>query len=63
MESTLQERERTSLSHLVGVVLIHQGFDLLGRLDRRTLRRAKVLAAKRNTSISGLLAAVCRFGQ
>lgn len=26
------------------------------RLDRRTLRRAKVLAAKRNTSISGLLA-------
>ena len=27
------------------------------RLDRRTLRKAKVLAAKRNTSISGLLAA------
>lgn len=26
------------------------------RLDKRTLRRAKVLAAKRNTSISGLLA-------
>jgi hypothetical protein len=26
------------------------------RLDRRTLRKAKVLAAKRNTSISGLLA-------
>jgi hypothetical protein len=26
------------------------------RLTRRTLRRAKVLAAKRNTSISGLLA-------
>ncbi len=26
------------------------------RLDRQTLRRAKVLAAKRNTSISGLLA-------
>ena len=26
------------------------------RLDRRTLRRAKVLAAKRNTSISKLLA-------
>ena len=26
------------------------------RLDRRTLRRAKVFAAKRNTSISGLLA-------
>ena len=26
------------------------------RMDRRTLRRAKVLAAKRNTSISGLLA-------
>ncbi len=26
------------------------------RLDRRTLRRAKILAAKRNTSISGLLA-------
>ena len=26
------------------------------RLDRRTLRRAKVLAATRNTSISGLLA-------
>ena len=26
------------------------------RLDRRILRRAKVLAAKRNTSISGLLA-------
>lgn len=26
------------------------------RLDRRTLRRAKVLAAQRNTSISGLLA-------
>lgn len=26
------------------------------RLDRGTLRRAKVLAAKRNTSISGLLA-------
>ena len=26
------------------------------RLDRRTLRRAKMLAAKRNTSISGLLA-------
>ena len=25
-------------------------------LDRRTLRKAKVLAAKRNTSISGLLA-------
>ena len=27
------------------------------RLDKRTLRKAKVLAAKRNTSISGLLAA------
>ena len=27
------------------------------RLDRRTLRKAKILAAKRNTSISGLLAA------
>lgn len=27
------------------------------RLDRQTLRKAKVLAAKRNTSISGLLAA------
>lgn len=27
------------------------------RLDRRTLRRAKVLAAKRNTSISSMLAA------
>lgn len=27
------------------------------RLDRRTLRKAKVLAAKRNTSISGLIAA------
>jgi hypothetical protein len=26
------------------------------RLNRRTLRKAKVLAAKRNTSISGLLA-------
>jgi hypothetical protein len=26
------------------------------RLDSRTLRKAKVLAAKRNTSISGLLA-------
>lgn len=26
------------------------------RLDKRTLRRAKVLAAQRNTSISGLLA-------
>lgn len=26
------------------------------RLDRRTLHKAKVLAAKRNTSISGLLA-------
>ena len=26
------------------------------RLDRRILRKAKVLAAKRNTSISGLLA-------
>jgi O-phosphoseryl-tRNA(Cys) synthetase len=26
------------------------------RLERRTLRQAKVLAAKRNTSISGLLA-------
>jgi hypothetical protein len=26
------------------------------RLDRRTLRKAKILAAKRNTSISGLLA-------
>lgn len=26
------------------------------RLSRRTLRKAKVLAAKRNTSISGLLA-------
>lgn len=26
------------------------------RLDRRTLRKAKVLAAQRNTSISGLLA-------
>ena len=26
------------------------------RLDKRTLRRAKVLAATRNTSISGLLA-------
>ena len=26
------------------------------RLDRRTLRKATVLAAKRNTSISGLLA-------
>jgi len=26
------------------------------RLDKRTLRRAKVLAAMRNTSISGLLA-------
>jgi hypothetical protein len=26
------------------------------RLDRRVLRRAKILAAKRNTSISGLLA-------
>jgi len=26
------------------------------RLDRRTLRQAKVLAARRNTSISGLLA-------
>ena len=27
------------------------------RLDRRTLRKAKILAAKRNTSISRLLAA------
>jgi hypothetical protein len=27
------------------------------RLDRQTLRKAKVLAARRNTSISGLLAA------
>jgi hypothetical protein len=27
------------------------------RLDRRTLHKAKVLAAKRNTSISGLVAA------
>jgi hypothetical protein len=27
------------------------------RLNRRTLRKAKILAAKRNTSISGLLAA------
>ena len=27
------------------------------RLNRRTLRKAKVLAARRNTSISGLLAA------
>ena len=26
------------------------------RLDRQTLRKAKVLAARRNTSISGLLA-------
>ena len=26
------------------------------RLDRRTLRKVKVLAVKRNTSISGLLA-------
>ena len=26
------------------------------RLDRRTLRKAKVLAARRNTSISGLFA-------
>jgi hypothetical protein len=26
------------------------------RLNRRTLRKAKILAAKRNTSISGLLA-------
>jgi hypothetical protein len=26
------------------------------RLDRRTLHKAKILAAKRNTSISGLLA-------
>jgi hypothetical protein len=26
------------------------------RLDRQTLRKAKILAAKRNTSISGLLA-------
>jgi hypothetical protein len=26
------------------------------RLDRHTLRKAKILAAKRNTSISGLLA-------
>ncbi len=26
------------------------------RLDRRTLRKAKVLAARRNTSISGLIA-------
>ena len=26
------------------------------RLERRTLRKAKILAAKRNTSISGLLA-------
>jgi len=26
------------------------------RLDRSTLRKAKILAAKRNTSISGLLA-------
>ena len=26
------------------------------RLSRRTLRKAKILAAKRNTSISGLLA-------
>ena len=26
------------------------------RLDRRTLQKAKVLAARRNTSISGLLA-------
>jgi hypothetical protein len=26
------------------------------RLDRQTLRKARVLAAKRNTSISGLLA-------
>ena len=31
------------------------------RLDRRTLRRAKVLAAKRNTSISGLLAQQIAF--
>jgi hypothetical protein len=31
--------------------------NITGRLDRRTLRKAKVLAAKRNTSISGLLAA------
>jgi hypothetical protein len=27
------------------------------RLNRRTLRKAKILAAKRNTSVSGLLAA------
>ena len=26
------------------------------RLDRRTLKKAKILAARRNTSISGLLA-------
>lgn len=26
------------------------------RLDRRTLRKARILAAKRNTSVSGLLA-------
>ncbi|HWB17662.1 MAG TPA: hypothetical protein VG538_14735 [Vicinamibacterales bacterium] len=30
--------------------------DITVRLNRRTLRKAKVLAAKRNTSISGLLA-------
>ena len=29
---------------------------IIVRLDRRTLRKAKVLAVKRNTSISGLLA-------
>ena len=30
--------------------------NIMVRLDRRTLRKAKVLAGKRNTSISGLLA-------
>ena len=30
--------------------------NIIVRLDRRTLRKAKVLAVKRNTSISGLLA-------
>ena len=30
--------------------------DIIVRLDRQTLRKAKVLAAKRNTSISGLIA-------
>ncbi len=31
--------------------------NITARLNRQTLRKAKILAAKRNTSISGLLAA------